>query len=164
VPISSVKKNLTGSRHGAEVPKHIEGTCPCAIESCTALTDLAGKHRVAASAVERRAGKELHEQHQFASWIATVAEISMAAERLLELEIELARYYGMTWEKVAEVLGVSRQAAWERFRSHARWDSTHRTSRLRRTRRAAIFLRMAAGQEEEFIAKLRHMMQADRGR
>lgn len=129
-----------------------------------ALTDLAHEHRVAASAIERRAGEEAHEQPQFASWIATVAEISMAAERLLELEVELARYYGMTWEQVADVLGVSRQAAWERFRSHARWNRTHRTSRLRRTRRAAMFLRMAAGQDEEFVAKLRQMMQADRGR
>ena len=129
-----------------------------------ALTELAEEHRHAASAVERRAGEEPLEQHKFASWIAAVAEISMAAERLLELEIELARHYGMTWEKVAEVLGVSRQAAWERFRSHAQWDRTHRTSRLRRTRRAAMFRRMAAGQDEEFIARLRQMMQANRRR
>lgn len=129
-----------------------------------ALNDVAHEHRVAASATERRPGEEEHLQPQFASWIAAVAEISTAAERLLELEVELARSYRMTWEQVAEVLGVSRQAAWERFRSHARWNRTHRISRLRRIRRAAIFIRMATGQDEEFVAKLRQRMQVERGR
>lgn len=124
-----------------------------------AMTDLAHEHRVAASAVERR---RTGVPTAFSDWIAAACEISAAAERLLALEIELARQYGMTWAEVADVLGISRQAACERFGTHARWDRTHRLSRLRRVRRAAMFHRMAAGQTEEVVATLRHMMRAER--
>ncbi|MFY1614708.1 hypothetical protein [Micromonospora sp. WMMD736] len=123
-----------------------------------ALTDLAHEHRVAASAMERQPSQGPRGDSDFADWIATAAEVSAAAERLLELEVELARHHGMTWEQVADALGVSRQSAWERFRTHSRWDRTHRLSRLRRVRRAAMFRRMALGQSEEFVAAVRQMM------
>lgn len=129
-----------------------------------ALSELAHEHRVAASAVERHrtaGAMEAASDTPFAEWIATASEISMAAERLLELQVELARTFGMTWEQIADVLGVSRQAAWERFNTHARWDRTHRTGHLRRTRRATMFRRMAAGQSPEVVATLRRMMRAD---
>jgi hypothetical protein len=122
------------------------------------LTDLAHEHRVAASAIERRRTAGL----TFDDWVATACEISAAAERLLALEIELARQHGVTWAEVANVLGISRQAAWERFGSHARWDRTHRLSRLRQVRRAAMFRRMAAGQSDEVVATLRQMMRTER--
>jgi hypothetical protein len=93
-----------------------------------ALVDLAHEHRVAANAVEQRPSQGLGDD-QFADWIAAAAEISAAAERLLELEVELARHHGVTWERVADAFGVSRQSAWERFRTHSRWDRTHRLSR-----------------------------------
>lgn len=114
-----------------------------------ALADLAHEHRVTASAMERRPTQGSRRDDQFADWIAAAAEISAAAERLLELEVELARTYGLTWEQVADVLGVSRQSAWERFRTHSRWDRTHRLSRLRRVNRVAMYRRMALGQSED---------------
>ncbi|MEU4398240.1 hypothetical protein [Micromonospora orduensis] len=126
-----------------------------------ALTDLAHEHRVAASAMEQKPSRAPAGDSQFVDWIAAAAEISAAAERLLELEVELARRHGTTWEQVGDALGVSRQSAWERFRSHSRWDRTHRLSRLRRVRRAAMFRRMAVGQSEDFVAALREMMRAD---
>ncbi|MEV6695071.1 hypothetical protein AB0M35_26710 [Micromonospora sp. NPDC051196] len=125
-----------------------------------ALTDLAHEHRVAASAMEQQPPQGPRGDSDFADWIAAAAEISAAAERLLELEVELARHHGTTWEQVADALGVTRQSAWERFRSHSRWDRTHRLSRLRRVRRAALFRRMAFGQSEDFVAALRQMMRA----
>ncbi|GLY39574.1 hypothetical protein Amsp01_055980 [Amycolatopsis sp. NBRC 101858] len=68
-----------------------------------AYADLAERHRTAADA------------GQFAEWIARAGELAVAAERLLALEIELARGAGVTWVAVAGALGVSRQAAWKRF-------------------------------------------------
>jgi len=65
----------------------------------------------------------------------------------------------MSWEAVAGVLGVSRQAACERFSSHERWDRTHRLSQLRQARRAAMFRRMASGQSEQVTRTLQKMMQ-----
>jgi hypothetical protein len=126
------------------------------------LADLAHEHRVAASAIEQKVSQNIRGGGRFTNWIAAAAEISVAAERLLELEVELARRYGLTWVEVADALGVSRQSAWERFRNHARWDRTRRLSRLRRARRAAMYRRMALGQSEEVVAVLRQMMRADR--
>jgi hypothetical protein len=129
-----------------------------------ALADLGRDHRVAASALERSKLTTLTSDSHFADWIAAACEISMAAERLLELEVELARKFGASWEDVAGVLGVSRQAAWERFGTHARWDRTHRTSRLRQARRAAMFRRMSANQDEDYVAVLRQMLLVGRTR
>jgi len=129
-----------------------------------ALANLAHEHRVAASATERIQLAPLTSDSHFADWIAVACEISMAAERLLELEVELARKHGATWEDIAGVLGVSRQAAWERFGTHARWDRTHRTSRLRQAHRAALFRRMSANQREDYVAALRQMLLVGRTR
>lgn len=65
-----------------------------------ALTDLAHEHRVAASAMERQPSQGTPGDSDFADWIAAAAEISAAAERLLELEVELARHHGMTWNRL----------------------------------------------------------------
>lgn len=124
-----------------------------------ALDDLATAHRVAAAAIERDGpAVTAIGPTQFAEWIATSCEIAAAAERLLALEVELARRYGMTWDAVAEVLGVSRQSAWERFRSHERWSKTRQVSQLRRQRNAALFRRMSAGKSDEEVSTLRQML------
>ena len=67
-----------------------------------AYADLAARHRAAP-------------EGQFAEWIARARELTVAAERLLALEIDLARGEGVTWVAIAGALGVSRQAAWKRF-------------------------------------------------
>lgn len=116
------------------------------------LLDIAQEHRVEASKRERNADAP---SNQFPDWIASLAEVSAAVERLLELEIELARKHGMTWDAVAEVLGVRRQSAWERYGTHQRWDRTHRTSRHRRVQQERMFRRLSAGRGEEEIGRLR---------
>jgi hypothetical protein len=79
-------------------------------------TQLASQHRVAASAQERgQEAARITYGEYFSDWIFKVCEFSAQAERLLALEIDLARSFGVTWEEVASALGVSRQAAWERF-------------------------------------------------
>lgn len=64
----------------------------------------------------------------------------------------------MTWEGVAEVLGVSRQSAWERFRSHDRWSQARSVSQLRQRYSASLFRKMAVGKSEEEVATLRRML------
>jgi hypothetical protein len=36
-------------------------------------------------------------------------------EETLKQHVDLLRQRGMTWTRIGEALGVSRQAAWERF-------------------------------------------------
>lgn len=99
-------------------------------------TDLARKHRVAADAVARDKRKVTADS-DFNDWIFQNCELVAAAERLLALEVELARSFGVTWDEVADALGVSRQAAWERFAKHSRWNKTRRLSQLNQARRAS---------------------------
>jgi hypothetical protein len=64
--------------------------------------------------------------------------MTAAAERLLALEIELARSFGVTWTEIAEALGTSRQAAWERFAKQSQWEKSQRLSQANQARRAAL--------------------------
>jgi hypothetical protein len=108
---------------------------------------------VAASALER--GQKVTYDSQFNDWIFTACEFSAAAERLLALEIELARSYGVTWEVIAAALGVSRQAAWDRFANQSRWQKSRRVSQLRAARQADLWRELRnqiGGSEEEFVA------------
>ena len=100
-----------------------------------ACADLAAEHRSTANAVERNREKITYDRH-FRQWILRVGELSAAAERLLALEIELARSFGVTWEEVGAALGVSQQAAWDRFANHERWQKSKRITRLRNARAA----------------------------
>jgi hypothetical protein len=102
-----------------------------------AYTLLASQHRVAASAAERGQQKITYDRY-FNDWISSAIEYSAAAERLLALEIELARSFGVTWDEVGASLGISRQAAWDRFASHERWQKSRRISQLRAKRTAAV--------------------------
>lgn len=43
--------------------------------------------------------------------LKAVAALRVLAERLESLQVERARQQGWTWQEIAEVLGVSRQAA-----------------------------------------------------
>jgi hypothetical protein len=70
-----------------------------------AYADLAERHRSAADAGDG----------EFGEWITRARALAVAAERLLTLEIELARGAGVSWVAIAGALGVSRQAAWKRF-------------------------------------------------
>ena len=60
-----------------------------------AYTQLASRHRVAASALERGQQKQLTFDGHFSDWIFSACEFSAQAERLLALEVELARSFGV---------------------------------------------------------------------
>ena len=100
-------------------------------------THLAHLHRVAASGLERRQKKVTYDRH-FKQWIVALVELSAAAERLLALEVELAKSFGVTWDEVGAALGVSRQAAWERFTSQERQGKSRRASQVRAARTAVL--------------------------
>lgn len=111
-----------------------------------AYARLASQHRIAANAAQSGKLKITYDRH-FRDWVLVVTELSAAAERLLALEIELARSFGVTWDEVGAALGVSRQAAWDRFANQERWQKSRRISQLRNTRtatskRAAILLKV----------------------
>jgi hypothetical protein len=103
-----------------------------------AYTELASKHRVLASALQRGVQKRVDHASHFDNLIMRAAELSAAAERLLALEIELARNFGVTWEEIASTLGVTRQAAWDRFARPSRLEKSRRISQLRLARRAEL--------------------------
>jgi hypothetical protein len=123
-----------------------------------AYAQLASRHRVAASALERGRQKRITYDSHFNGWIFTACEFSAQAERLLALEIDLARSFGVTWEEVASSLGVSRQAAWDRFANQDRWQKSRRVSQLQAARRAELLrelrnqINQMDGSEEELLA------------
>jgi hypothetical protein len=45
------------------------------------------------------------------------AALVQAANDRLAAEVALARKNGITWDAIGQALGVTRQAAWQRFRS-----------------------------------------------
>lgn len=96
-----------------------------------ALQDLATAHRDAAAAEPGSPPTDSFGQNEFLDWIARTCEIAAAADRLLALEIDLARRSGLTWDSVADVLGVSRQSAWERYATSKRRSTSRPNSRLR---------------------------------
>lgn len=102
-----------------------------------ACTSLAAEHRIAANAVER-GGQKITCDRYFRDWILRVNELSAAAERLLALEIELSRSFGVTWDEVGAAIGVTRQAAWDRFASPERWQKSRRITQLRKARTASM--------------------------
>jgi len=101
-----------------------------------AYADIARRHRVVADAVAR-GKRQVTADSEFSEWILQACELAAAAERLLALEIELARSFGVTWDDIADALGISRQAAWERFAKHPRWNKSRRLSQANQARRAA---------------------------
>lgn len=98
--------------------------------------DMARRHRVAAGSVARGKRRPTADG-EFSDWILQACELAAAAERLLALEVELSRSFGVTWAEIADSLGVSRQAAWERFSKQSRWNTTRKLSQLTQARRAA---------------------------
>ena len=89
-----------------------------------AYADLAGLHRAVADAAHRE-NRPVTAESDFSEWIVQVCELAATAERLLTLEIDLARSFGVTWGTIAEALGISRQGAWKRFAGQPQ-HQTHR--------------------------------------
>jgi hypothetical protein len=119
-----------------------------------AYADLARRHRVVADAVAR-GKRQVTADSDFSDWIFQACEFAAAAERELALEVELARSFGVTWDDIADALGVSRQAAWERFAKQSRWNKTRRLSQANHARRARMIqdLRKRIGTDgEELLA------------
>lgn len=73
-------------------------------------------HRAVADLLVSQSDVEVHSQHLRTA--AAALALAQAADRLARAEIVLARDEdGATWEDVGEALGISRQAAHERFRT-----------------------------------------------
>jgi len=132
-----------------------------------AYTALASWHREVASALERGQHLQIGSGEYFSNWIFRTCEFSAQAERLLALEIDLARGFGVTWEEIASALGVSRQAAWDRFANPARRQKSRRVSHLRSARRAELLQELRKridGSEEELLALREWLNKRDKAR
>ena len=62
--------------------------------------------------------KKLTDDEMLATLPAASAAVDFAAEKLQE-HVDMLRKRGVSWERIAGALGVSRQAAWERFSSES---------------------------------------------
>jgi hypothetical protein len=58
--------------------------------------------------------KVLTDDELLAALPATAEAVNLAAEKVRE-HVDMLRRRGVSWEKIAATLGVTRQAAWERF-------------------------------------------------
>lgn len=101
-----------------------------------AYDELASQHRIQASKVARDVDRKVDVKVAFAEWIGRLVELAAEAERLLALEVELARKNGVTWQEVGDALGVSKQAAHDRFSTYERWNKSRRISQLGQVRHA----------------------------
>jgi ClpX C4-type zinc finger len=60
----------------------------------------------------------LTDEEFLATLPAAAAAVDIAAEKLQE-HVEMIRRRGISWERIGIAMGVSRQAAWERFSSES---------------------------------------------
>jgi hypothetical protein len=120
-----------------------------------AYRHLASRHRAVANALDRGQQRQITYYEHFSDWIFNAYEFSAQAERLLASEVELARKFGVTWQEIAAALGVSRQAAWDRFADQSRWQKNRSRPQLRAARRARLWRELRNlmdGSEEEIQA------------
>jgi hypothetical protein len=120
---------------------------------------VASEHRALASAVSRGPDGAT-ERYDFSYWIFQLTVLAASAERLLALEVELARKYGTTWADIGEALGVSKHAAHDRFSTCERWSRSRLIAQLLQARWADDYrylreLRAADGEATPAFKRLR---------
>lgn len=91
---------------------------------------LATQHREFANTVTQGKHDEAITRDRFTNWIFRLVKLAAGAEQLLALEIELARKHGATWSEIGDALGVSRQAAHDRFSKPERRNKSRKISQL----------------------------------
>ena len=65
--------------------------------------------------VPELAGWESHTDSQLLESLAPTEQTLEAVRRDLRTKVDILRNRGVSWETIGSALGVSRQAAWERF-------------------------------------------------
>lgn len=157
-----VKASLTN--WGRPVARKYRNTPRAHAESLARLAreydKLASEHRTLASAVSRASEETPPGRHDFTYWIFQLTVLAAETERLLAFEVELARKHGTTWEGIGEALGVSKQAAHDRFSTRARWTRSRRIAQLSQARWADDYrylreLREADGEAVPPLKRLR---------
>lgn len=95
--------------------------------------------------------------------IADAADAVAAAEGQLRETVEVARARGRSWRHIGLVLGISRQAARERFGQESR--AKRKASRARRVmhQEAAVLDRLALNQSRGIVRHLPDGSAAERG-
>jgi len=96
-----------------QVAKLVAGPGVHICDACVALCSrvLTGKPTAAFAG-----WKALTDEELLATLPASAAAVDVAADKVRE-HVNMLRHRGISWERVAAALGVSRQAAWERFSS-----------------------------------------------
>lgn len=77
-----------------------------------------------------KAPGELH----FAEWLVEVSELTLLAEELVREEVKLARAHGISWQEIADGLGMTRQSAHERFDPKAPYSFPRGFARVSRAK------------------------------
>jgi hypothetical protein len=96
-----------------EVAMLVAGAGP-GIHICAACVALCGRMLTGKPTAAFAGWNVLTDDEFLATLPASAEAVDLAAEKMRE-HVEMLRHRGISWEKIAAALGVTKQAAWERF-------------------------------------------------
>jgi hypothetical protein len=157
------RRERTARDPGPAVKAVLTATSPEA-ECAAAGGVVSGRDPAAASVVSaaRRLLAELDEPGSPQGAVAAARDLSAAADAALQAVVDRARASGLSWREIGDVLGTSRQAAFQRFGHQGDPRSGEPMSRLvpaGAAERANQFLaRFTAGRWDEVLADFDDVM------
>jgi hypothetical protein len=95
-----------------QVPMLVAG--PGGIHICDACVALCQRMLTGKTTAAFTGLKALTDEELLAALPASAAAVDSVGQKLRE-HVTILRYRGLSWERIAAALGVTRQAAWERF-------------------------------------------------
>jgi ATP-dependent Clp protease ATP-binding subunit ClpX len=98
------------------VQRLIAGPSVYICDECVALCNgILESHPPKSNEPERLQELEKRGTDELVSFLGNVAKVTTDIDRHLKATIDVLRDRGLSWMKIGEALGTSRQAAWERF-------------------------------------------------
>ena len=98
------------------VKRLIAGPSVYICDECVALCNgILESHPPRANEPERLQELEKLETDALVAFLGNVAKVTTDIDAHLKATVDVLRERGLSWMKIGDVLGTSRQAAWERF-------------------------------------------------
>ena len=98
------------------VKRLIAGPSVYICDECVALCNgILESHPPKSNEPERLQELEKRGTEELLSFLRPVAKVTKDIDRHLKATVDILRDRGLSWMKIGEALGTSRQAAWERF-------------------------------------------------